>query len=130
MIVIDDFDDAAGQLDSITRGQGVDHVVDFVGQERLMNFAANRLRLGGKYCIGAGQSIQTLPISGQLMLEREISLLAVRGARRIDVLRVVDLFERDQIHLPIAARFPLAQAAEAHRFLEDSSQLGRVLLIP
>ncbi|MFC5219895.1 quinone oxidoreductase family protein [Streptomyces coerulescens] len=131
VVVLDDLDRAGAQLDAVTRGRGVDHVADYVGDGEMTRFAVSHLRLGGRYCIAAGETSGPLPITPADLIRMEMSLLGVRGARRIDAVRALDLLAQGRIHTPIAARFPLAKAAEAHRFLETNSDaVGRVVLLP
>ena len=72
-----------------------------------------------------------------LLRERQIVQLHVRDARSAHA----DLAERfarygragdarGELHVRIGARFPLAQAAEAHRALEGRGTSGKLLLVP
>ena len=61
----------------------------------------------------------------------ELTVLGVRGARRIDVLTSSDLLAREQISIPVTARFPQSEAAAAHAALEGRLRtVGRVVLVP
>jgi NADPH:quinone reductase len=40
------------------------------------------------------------------------------------------LMREGKLKLHIGRKFPLAQAAEAHRFLESRQSMGKLLLIP
>ena len=40
------------------------------------------------------------------------------------------LLRQEQLRVHVAQRFPLAQAAEAHRLLEGRQTSGKVLLVP
>jgi NADPH:quinone reductase-like Zn-dependent oxidoreductase len=53
-----------------------------------------------------------------------------RAQLREDLGHVMDLLAKGAISAQIAARFPLAQAAEALRFAEAGGNTGKVLLIP
>jgi NADPH:quinone reductase-like Zn-dependent oxidoreductase len=60
-----------------------------------------------------------------------MNLLGVRGARRGDMLTVLALLEQERITIPIARRFPLAEAVAAHELMESGlDDVGRVVLIP
>lgn len=51
-----------------------------------------------------------------------------RMRRWLDVL--LDWFQRGVIDPVIAAQFPLEQAAQAHHFIQDRKNIGKVLLLP
>jgi len=40
----------------------------------------------------------------------------------------VDLIRSGQVTIPVARTFPLNQAAEAHRYLDQRQHVGKVLL--
>ncbi|MGY0060136.1 quinone oxidoreductase family protein [Streptomyces sp. LZ34] len=62
------------------------------------------------------------------------SLYAWRAARperaREDMAEVADHFAAGRLRTVVHARFPLTEAAAAHRMLEERAQLGRVLMVP
>ncbi|WP_225730630.1 MULTISPECIES: zinc-binding dehydrogenase [unclassified Nocardia] len=131
VLVLDDLDRAAEDLHAITHGRGVDQVADYVGDAAVTAFALGRLRLGGRYCVTVGESSAPLPVTTTDLVRLEMSLLGVRGARRIDAIQALELLAQGRIRTPIAARFPIAKAAEAHRFLEHNTDtVGRVVLVP
>jgi len=132
VVVVEDLDEAARRLRRITRGAGVEHVVDYVGDNSLTRFAVRNMRLGGKYCVSTGElGGAPVPVSASDFIRLELSVLGVRGGRRNDALVALDLLTRGAISTPIAARFPLAEARQAHRFLEENrNAVGRVVLVP
>ena len=132
VVVLDDLTRAAQRLSDITRGAGVEHVIDYVGAGALTRFAVQNMRLGGKYCVSTGDlGGAPIPVTASDFIRLELSLLGVRGGRRNDALVALDLLTRGAINTPITARFPLAEAAEAHCFLDNNaSMVGRVILTP
>ncbi len=62
------------------------------------------------------------------------SLLAWRAAdperARQDIAEVTDYSVAGRLRTAVHARLPLTEAVEAHRLLEERSNLGRVLLLP
>lgn len=120
----------AAEIRALTGGEGVDSVIDFTDNRRLIELSIAALRLGGRMCLAGGDPSE-LPLSTADLVRLECTVMGVRGARRRDALAVLDLLHRGLINTPIAARFPLSQAAEAHRMLEnDQSMVGRIVLIP
>ena len=69
-----------------------------------------------------GQSV--LGYSGGLY--RRLRPTAARAAGR----RVLDMLVDGRLRIRLGARFPLSQAAEAHRLLESRVSVGKIVLIP
>ena len=53
-----------------------------------------------------------------------------RARLRADLAAVLDAVQRGEIHPTVAARFPLARAAEALRLAESSTVSGKIVLVP
>jgi len=75
-------------------------------------------------------SRQLLPIAG-----RRPARLVGGGPRRPDwfredLLALVDLLRRGQIHPVVAERLPLTEARHAHELLEGSANKGKLVLVP
>ena len=85
-----------------------------VGKVMLWNILPNR-RHAYFYNLWAGKSL---------------SASRFRARLRADLAAVLDALQRGEIHPSIAARFPLAQAAEALRFAESGTVSGKIVLVP
>jgi putative PIG3 family NAD(P)H quinone oxidoreductase len=129
-----DFVEAAKEA---SRGRGVDVVLDVVGGDDLMrNVAA--LRTGG--------TIVQVGVMGGGRTEIDLGLLLPKRAHLVGtVLRprpleekaaasirfaqeVVPAIESGRIRPVIDRRFPLAEIADAHRYLETNANVGKVLI--
>ena len=132
VVDVTDLDDATGRLDRLTGGQGADHLIDFVGDHDVLARMIPSMRLGGTVGVAAGEeSPDPLPIRARDLIRAELAVVGVRGARRIDMLTSLDLLTRGQISIPVAARFPLSKAAEAHAAMEAGlHSVGRTVLVP
>lgn len=132
VVLTDDLARAGQHVDTITGGAGVDHVVDYVGDEEVLRWAVSTIGLGGKLLLSTGEMINgPLPLTASDFLRTELTVLGIRGARRRDALVALQLLASGRIHTPIAARFSLGEVAEAHRFLEaNADSVGRVVLTP
>lgn len=128
-----DFEDEVRRL---TDGRGVDVVYDSVGRDTFYK-SLNCLRPRG-YMVLFGQSSGAVePIDPQI-LNQKGGLFLTRPALhhynhdRAEVLRRAnDLFDwigSGQLSVRIDKTFPLAEAAEAHRYLESRQSKGKVLL--
>ena len=56
-------------------------------------------------------------------------IVGFRLAPPDDLATSLDLIRRGSIKVPIAATFPVTDAAGAHRFLERCQHVGKVLLV-
>jgi len=131
----EDFEAATKRL---TDGKGVNAVYDSVGKTTF-DQSLNCLRPRG-YLVLYGQSSGPVPPLDPQVLNAKGSLFLTRPtlghyvATRDELLsRCDDLFgwiAQGQLDVRIDQTFPLAQAADAHRYLEDRQTKGKVLLLP
>jgi NADPH2:quinone reductase len=130
-----DFETVTKQL---TGGKGVDVVYDSVGKTTF-DQSLNCLRPRG-YMVLYGQSSGPVPPLDPQVLNAKGSLFLTRPtlahyiSTREELLeRTSDLFgwvAAGELDVRIDKTFRLAQAADAHRYLEDRQTKGKVLLIP
>lgn len=122
----------------LTEGRGVDVVYDSVGKTTF-DKSLNCLRPRG-YMVLCGQASGPVdPINPQILNQRG-SLYLTRPslgpyiATRQELLqRADDIFGwilAEKLTIQIDQSFPLAQAADAHRYMEARKTKGKVLLIP
>jgi NADPH2:quinone reductase len=83
---------------------------------REMRIKPRQLMMDNKTIIGAHIGRMDTPKEAALLLEE------------LGELR--KLYEHGHIHPIVGKTFPLAQAAEAHRFIQRRENIGKVLLIP
>jgi NADPH2:quinone reductase len=131
-------EDFEAEVRRLTGGTGVDVVYDSVGATTF-DKSLGCLRPRG-YMVLYGQSSgpvppmdpQTLNAKGSLFLTRP-TLAHYIATRQELVDRAIDLFgwiAGGRLEVRIDKTFPLAQAAEAQKYLEDRRTKGKVLLIP
>ena len=130
--------DFEAEVKRLTEGRGVDVVYDSVGKDTF-DKSLNCLRRRG-YMVLYGQSSGPVPPTDPQVLNAKGSLFLTRPtlahytADRAELLgRANDLFKwmaAGELKVRIDKTFPLAQAAEAHRYLEGRQSKGKVLLLP
>ena len=123
---------------SLTGGAGVHTVFDGVGRATFDASLAALRRRGGLALFGAASG-QVPPVDPQ-RLNRAGSVFLTRPSvwdyvtpREALLERTSALFElvaRGALEVRVCARFPLAEAAEAHLALEGRATTGKVLLVP
>ncbi len=130
--------DFESEVKRLTNGAGVDVVYDSVGKDTF-DKSLNCLRRRGMMVLyGASSGAvppldpQVLNAKGSIYLTRPF--LAHYTADRAELLgRANDLFAwiaAGKLNVRIDKTFPLAAAAEAHRYLEGRQSKGKILLLP
>ncbi|MCU0522150.1 MAG: quinone oxidoreductase [Anaerolineae bacterium] len=130
-----DFETEAKRL---TDGIGVHVVYDGVGQATFMKSLNCLRRRGMMVLFGAASGPvppldpQVLNTKGSLFLTRPTLSDYVATRERLQR-RAGDVFawmSSGELEVPIDRTFPLAEAAEAHRYIEGRKTLGKLLLTP
>lgn len=126
------------EVKRLTQNAGVDVVYDSVGKDTFEK-SLNCLRRRG-YMVLYGASSGAVPPIDPQILNAKGSLYLTRPylghyiADRAELLgRANDVFHwiaTGQLKVRIDKTFPLADVAEAHRYLEDRQSKGKILLIP
>lgn len=131
-------DDFAAVVRALTDGRGVDVIIDMVGGDY---FARNidALAVEGRlveiatlHGVKAELNIQTmmgrrLTITGSTLRPRPVADKAAIAAALRE--QVWPLLESGAVKPIVHATFPLRDAAEAHRMMESSAHIGKLLLV-
>jgi NADPH2:quinone reductase len=130
--------DFAPEVRRLTGGRGVDVVYDSVGKTTFEGSLAC-LRPRGLLVL-FGQSSGPVPpfdlgrlnALGSLFVTRPslAHYMQTRAELEMRAGEVLSAIEKGALRVRIGARFPLAQAADAHRALEGRKTTGKVLLLP
>jgi NADPH2:quinone reductase len=133
-----DEQDFAAEARRLTGGRGVDVVYDGVGRSTFEG-SLNALRRRGLLALFGQASgavppfdLQQLNQRGSLFITRP-TLMHYTATREEFELRAHDVLTAiaaDQLRVRIERRFPLAEAADAHRLLEGRHTSGKLLLLP
>ncbi len=133
-----DQEDVAARVAEITEGKKVPVVYDSVGKDTFEASLDSLAPLGMLVCFGQSSGpvapfdLGVLNTKGSLFLTRP-SLMAYTAAREDLLTAAKDLFGvvgDGSVKIEINQRFPLKDAAEAHRALEGRKTTGSTLLIP
>ncbi|MEX0783990.1 MAG: zinc-binding dehydrogenase [Dehalococcoidia bacterium] len=130
--------DVAEKTMEFTGGRGVDLVVDSVGGKTLEGSIASLAYRGRVSWVGnAGRDTDVPQIWP--MMQKNASITGVFLGAEMGVARdrtyamIQRLLERcasGELKVVVDRKFPLAEAAEAHRYVEGRGSFGRVLLVP
>lgn len=129
--------DFAEEVKNITGGKGVDVILDMVGAPYFRRNLASLRRDGRLVLIafleGSKGELDLLPImmkrltvTGSTMRPRSVAeKTAIRDALAANIWPAL---ERGELLPHLHARFPLEQAVEAHRLMESSRHIGKIVL--
>lgn len=132
-----DRSDVAGEVQRLTNGEGVHVVYDSVGQSTF-DASLGSLRPRGLLAL-FGQSSGPVPpvdlrrlTTGSYFVTRPslAHYIMTRPELEARSRAVFDAVAGGRLQVRIGARYPLAQAADAHRALEGRATTGKVLLLP
>ena len=131
--------DFVAAIKEATGGAGVDVILDMVGGD----YVAKNLALlapDGRLCFiaflqGSKVEVNLLPIlvkrltvGGSTLRPRPIAFKAAIAQNLEE--KIWPLIAEDRIKPVIHQTFPLAEAAEAHRLMESSAHIGKIMLVP
>lgn len=119
----------ARQVHDLTSGEGADIVVDNIGDPVLWRNSQSALRRGGTLVSSGAFMGHEVPVNLQALYSLGQRIVGVRTANRASAGRLWEEVARGFVP-PVAATFPLSEAAAAHRFLEANLNVGRVVLLP
>jgi NADPH:quinone reductase-like Zn-dependent oxidoreductase len=119
--------DWAKEILALTGGRGPDAVIDSVGGETFAR-AVDVLRPGGRI---ATYGATTGPVPQMVLRSifwRQISVLGTTMGSPAEFGDMLELYARDRLRPVVDRVFPLAEAAAAHRRMEEAGQFGKIVL--
>ena len=121
--------DVPSAVMDLTGGLGVDIAFDMVGGARLTDCIA-ALALGGRIVSVGAHGGEHVDIDMIELFRKHISLHGCGRSTRAMVEEVLGLVAAGKLKPVIHARYPLAEAAEAHRLMESRAFFGRMVMDP
>lgn len=130
-------EDFATRVMDLTAGQGVGVVYDSVGRDTFAG-SLRCLRPRGMAINYGTASGQVEPLALQRLHRKALIVtrptlpawIATRAELEAAVEAVFEALRRKVFAVPVTARYPLAQAAAAHRALESRATTGALVLLP
>lgn len=120
-------EDIRERVREITARAGVDCVVDHVGADFFAPAFAS-LRNGGRYGIcGATTGLRTELHLGLLFSQRK-EIYGVFMGTKEDMREIVEMLNRGAVKPVVDRTFPLAEAAAAHKHMDETSFFGKLIL--
>jgi len=129
--------DFADWVREATNGQGVDLIEDFIGAG-YWNKNLQSLKIGGRLVLVGLMGGVKIEANLQLIMAKRLQIFGsvLRARSLAEKIDITQRFKRNWFPLlasgrikPIVDRvFPLAQAADAHRYMEENRNFGKIVL--
>jgi D-arabinose 1-dehydrogenase-like Zn-dependent alcohol dehydrogenase len=110
-----------------TDGEGVDLVVDNIGNRASVRQGLAMLRPGGKLLVVAYLD-ETFEVPSMPLFKTELQIIGCRGSTKQDLIDVVRLVRTGQVTPVLGASYALDQIQEAAARLESGDVAGRIWL--
>ena len=117
------------EIMSTTDRRGVDVVLDSVGVATWER-SLRSLRKGGKLVTCGATSGAMATTNINLLFWKQLEILGSTMATRSELRDVLDIVWNKRIRPVVDTVYPLSKAKEAHEFLEQGKQFGKVVLRP
>lgn len=122
----------------LTDSRGIDLIIDSVGGQNLVDSIDALAYRGTLVSVGVagrgGSAVEAMSLWTKNNTLRGVFLGGALGAEYERVHRMIsgllDRVARGELHVEIDSSFPLADAADAHEYLEGRNAFGRVVMTP
>ncbi|MCZ6474476.1 MAG: zinc-binding dehydrogenase [SAR324 cluster bacterium] len=108
---------------------GVDMVVNFTGGDTWVP-SMKCLRRGGRMLTCGATAGHDPATDLRYIWTYELQILGANGWEREDLTLLMDYIQEGKMEIPIDRVFPLSEAREALRLLEDREVIGKVVVVP
>ncbi len=115
------------RVNELTRGEGMDLVVDNIGTRASVREGLSLLRPGGKFLVVAYLD-DTFEVPSIPLFKTEQEIIGCRGSSKQDLEEVVRLAGSGKLTPVIGAHYPLEQIGAAVERLERGDLVGRIVL--
>jgi NADPH:quinone reductase-like Zn-dependent oxidoreductase len=143
--------DVGREVDRITNGRGVDVVLDALGEfrqsysmlatgGRLVAYGASKLVTGERRNLAkALTGVATMPRFNALKMMNDTKAVIgmnllhwwdAEGSLEKFIRPLTELMEKGAIEPVVSESFPFSRAADAHRFIQERRNIGKVVLVP
>jgi NADPH:quinone reductase-like Zn-dependent oxidoreductase len=120
-------DDLHRKAMALTGGKGVDVIIDHIGPAVLDN-AIKSLKRGGILVTCGSTSGPKAEIDLRYLFSRELRIHGSEMGNGAEFARVMELVSARKLRPVVDSVFPLAEARQAHEYLESRKQFGKVVL--
>jgi len=121
--------DVNGAIRELTKGAGVDVVVDYVSSRQTLEQGVAALGIGGRLVTLGGSAGEPFMADARAMLRKELELMGSRYCTRQEVIDTLELVARGEVWPLVTEIRPLEEAEELHQRVEAGLVTGRAALL-
>ncbi len=121
--------DFLSEVKRITARQGVDVVFEHTGA-RTFEKSVAALSPGGRLVTCGATTGPEARLDLRVLFWKRISLLGSTMGSKGDLFQIVKLVEEGRLKPVLDQILPLAEAAKAHKLMEERAQFGKIVLVP
>lgn len=122
-------EDVTAAIQELTKGAGVDVVIDYVSSTRTLEQGVAALGIGGRLVTLGGGVGEPFTVDAKIMLRKELELMGSRYCTRQEVIDTLELVARREVWPVVTETYPLEAAEQAHQRLEEGLVTGRAALM-
>jgi NADPH:quinone reductase-like Zn-dependent oxidoreductase len=119
--------DIAEEIKRLTNRRGVDVVIEHVGEATWAKSVRSLARGGRLVTCGATTGADGA-INLNVLFSKQLTIQGSYMGTKAELMRAARFFFAGQLKPVIDCTFPLADAADAHRRMEESGQFGKIVL--
>jgi NADPH:quinone reductase-like Zn-dependent oxidoreductase len=113
----------------LTKGRGVDIVVDNVGSKTIPK-SLRAVARGGRIVTVGNTKGYELSFDNRLLFTKQVSLIGSTMGSRQDFVEVMEFLFQNNIKVPIDTVAPLSEGIKMIKRLEEGQQFGKIVLTP
>jgi NADPH:quinone reductase-like Zn-dependent oxidoreductase len=122
-------EDLAARARELTGGRGVDVVMECVGGD-VLRASLQSLTKDGKVVTVGGHAGEVVPVDVILLFRNQWSLIGSVRATADEIRHVIELVAQGSLQAVVDRVLPLERAVDAHRYVEERRQFGKLVLTP
>ena len=117
------------QVKALNGGNGVNAIIDGVGGDAFVR-SFECLAQGGFICVFGASGGREVTLNLTALFRSRGGVLVAAGAdsSREDFIQMLDLFSKGKLKTTVEKIMPLADAAEAHKLIEERKVIGKIVL--
>ena len=122
-------EDFGKQVKEITQKKGVDIVFEHTG-EKTFEKSYKSLCKGGRLVTCGATTGYNVSLDLRYLFSRQLKLIGSTMGTKSELKTILNHVDNGQLKPIVDRKFPLKEAANAHRYLEERKNFGKILLIP
>jgi 2-desacetyl-2-hydroxyethyl bacteriochlorophyllide A dehydrogenase len=119
---------SAQEVMDLTRGRGVDVILENVGTSSSMRWCLPCLKRRGRLVLVGYDPTDPYPLNAMEMHYNEWTLCGSRVSTKQELMEVIDLVQQGKIKPVVSKRYPWTEANEAIREIQKRTGVGRTVL--